>query len=147
MGIRLRSHSNLNWLFHYFLIWLRIGVVSFRILYLIPHWASIEERMFLILEKNEEYTVDLTKNHSLFNQYLTFIFWTIIFMPTLAFLVLFVMYLLISLTCRPFWKFKREIRVAVQTLYRKLLRDFLQGYSRHYVLLDVIALESSGFVD
>ena len=68
-------------------------------------------------------------------------------MPSLALFVLLIVYLIISLTCRPFWKYKQEIRGALQTLYRKLIRDFLRGYSRHYVLLDEIALESSGFVD
>jgi hypothetical protein len=148
MGIRLREHPRTNWCLHYLFILLRLAVVCFCILYLIPHWAGIEARIFLILEKNEEYHIDyIHKKHSLFNQYLVVTLWTLIFIPTILLVLLMVGYMIVSVTCRPFWQYRQEIRSALHALYRTLVRDFITGYSRHYVLLDEIALEASSFID
>lgn len=75
------------------------------------------------------------------------ILWCLVSIPTLIFIVLLTFYLVVSVTCRPFWQYKIEIRTACYDLYRKLVRDFITGSSRHYVLRDEIALESENFED
>lgn len=147
MGVRLRKYPRTNWCLHYFFILMRLVVICFCVLYLIPHWAGIEERIFLILEKNEEYKIDLQTKHSLFNQYLMMTFWTLIIIPSILLIIFIIVYMIVSLTCRPFWLYRKEIRSALHTLYRKFVRDFITGYSRHYVLLDKITLEASSFTD
>lgn len=73
--------------------------------------------------------------------------WTLIFVPTIIILILIAIYMVVSVTCRPFWQYKQEIRSALHTIYRVFVRDFITGFSRHYVLLDEIALEPYNFTD
>ena len=72
MGIRLRTSPLCNNIMSYFFIAIRISVIAFCIFYLIPHWESIEERIFIFLEKDEIYESELFEKkakaaHSAFN--------------------------------------------------------------------------------
>ena len=59
MGIRLRKSPLCNNIMSYSFIAIRVSVVAFCIFYLIPHWESIEVRIFIFLEKDEIYESEI----------------------------------------------------------------------------------------
>ena len=75
------------------------------------------------------------------------ILWSVVFIPTLILVILMGVYLIISVTCRPFWEYKLEIRSVFHYICRKMIVELFLGYSRFYFEMDEIVLESARWSD